>query len=351
VAEHGAISEIGGTPVLTEAKEPRGAAPAEPRPGGGVTVAIPTKNRPERLRETMESVLGGSRIPDEIVVSDQSPDGATRSVVERMRQAAGSCRITYIRSSRPGSSANRNDALRAASGDFVAFVDDDIRVDTHWLENLLREWEEGWTRGPVLISGRILSGAAEGSIPDHGSRLSAVRTVFRELPRSQDLLYGGAFAAPRELFDHLGPEAFDERLGVGARFRGGEDEDLGYRALRAGFPVVYEPTIVVTHYPETDGWRRSSFIRSFGGGAFFAKHVLRGDRTLLRNFGRVLLIQLGKAFRSYLRLREREGTMRLLASAGLIAGFLGWVLASERSPATGIPVGGSGDSMGSRSPT
>ncbi len=100
----------------------------------------------------------------------------------------------------------------------------------------------------------------------------------------------------------------------------------------------------MTHYPETEGWRRSSFYRSFGGGAFFAKHILRGDRALLGNFGWVLFIQVSKSFRSYLRFQAREGTMRLLSFAGLLAGFLTWAFAAQPIPIPHAPVEGRGAS-------
>lgn len=272
----------------------------------------------------MESILAGSLIPDEIVISDQSNGDATRSVVEEVRKSFAGSMIRYVRSSRPGSSANRNDAFRATTGCFVAFVDDDMIVDVHWLERIQREWEDVWSRGPVLISGRILSGIEDSSF-DPGARLSSVRTVLRKAVRTGDILYGGSFGASRYLFECFGPGPFDERLGVGAPFRGGEDEDLGYRALLAGFPVVYEPSIIVTHYPDMSNWRRSSYNRSFGGGAFFAKHIFQGDRSLLRNFVWVLFIQVAKSIRSYIGFRSREGMIRLLSFVGLLTGFMIWV--------------------------
>ncbi len=302
------------------------------KPAVRVSVVIPTRNRPNKMLETVKSILDGSRIPQEIVVSDQSADIATRSFLDRIRENVNGCEIRYVRSSRPGASSNRNTGYRASAGSFIAFVDDDVRVDRRWLENMLREWEEHWDRGPVLISGRIFSGAEEGSMPDLGVRLSCERSVAQNPPRRKDILFGGAFAANRELLDRLGPLPFDERLGPGSPFRGGEDEDLGYRALLAGFPVVYEPTITVTHYPEMMRPLVTAFSRSFGGGAFFAKHVLNGDWALLPNFGRVLFVQLAKSFRSCLRLRADEGAMRLFAFAGLLAGFLGWAVSARSSP-------------------
>lgn len=344
MAGDGELPQIVRTAGLTDVAGSTGTVTSADIPCVPVSVAIPTRNRPTKLKETVESVLAGSLVPAEIVVSDQSTDEATRAIVEEMGQSVTGPTIRYIRSLRPGSSANRNDAFRATSGVFIAFVDDDIRVERQWLERLLREWEEGWARGPVLIAGRILSGVEEDSRYDPGARLSDARAVFQKLPRTRDLLYGGAFGADRTVIDRLGPDPFDERLGVGARFRGGEDEDFGYRALKAGFPVIYEPSIIVTHFPETEGWRRSSFTRSFGGGAFFAKHIFRGDRALLRNFGWVLFIQMAKSFRSYLRFQAREGTMRLLSFAGLLAGFLSWAFSAQSMPVHHTAIEGRGAS-------
>ena len=72
-----------------------------------------------------------SRGPDQVVVVDNAScdDGRTRAVA----LAAG---VDYVREDRPGLDIARNRGVRAATGDIVAFTDDDVRLHPRWLERL-----------------------------------------------------------------------------------------------------------------------------------------------------------------------------------------------------------------------
>src|SRR5262249_1593842 len=94
------------------------------------------------------------------------------------------------------------------------------------------------------------------------------------------------WAVPRKAFDEVG--LFDERLGPGGPLRNAEDNDMAYRWLRAGYRILYRPQLVVRH----NGWRSRSEIASLkwdygvGQGAFYAKHLMRGDPHMAARWGR-----------------------------------------------------------------
>lgn len=296
-----------------------------------VSVAIPTRNRSQKIQPTLQSILMGSRCPDEIVVFDQSDDDSTHKQVEKMQLITKGDRIRYVSSEHHGVGANRNDALRAVNGDFIAFCDDDICVGKAWLESMLHEWVVVWGRAPVVITGRILPDPEfEPGAPVPGIRLNETRMVFRNKIPSVDILFGGHFGASRELFANLGPAPFDESLGPGAQFPGADDEDFGYRVLKAGFPIVYEPSIVATHHPGNQSWRHMRYTHAVGYGAFIAKHTLQGDIAIFWRLGYAFIVHLVKSVRAYLHAQELEGSARLLSSAGLIIGFLSWVIMISR---------------------
>ncbi len=103
----------------------------------------------------------------------------------------------------------------------------------------------------------------------------------------------GNLALHREVFERLG--GFDERLGAGGRYPAAEDNDLGFRLLRAGYRIHYVPDAFVWHRAWRSGrdvlpqrWRYG-----YGQGAFYAKHLVLGDRGILglaaRRVGRVAL--------------------------------------------------------------
>lgn len=294
-----------------------------------VSVVIPTRNGSREMQRTLRSLLSGSRSPDEIVVLDQSDDDATKREVEAVQSHPKGNRIRYVASTRPGLCAHRNDAFREATGDFIASVDDDVAVAKDWLESMIHEWVSIWRKAPVLITGRILppADAAPGALIS-ALRLSKERIVYLRKPRFSDALIGAHFGASRELFTVLGDPPFDERLGLGTQFPGGDDDEFAYRVLKAGFPIVYEPSIMAVHNAKAVlSWRRMRFSYAIGSGAAMAKHLLQGDIGVVYHLGRSFMANLGKSLKSLVLLQEPEGTARLLATAGVVIGLFGWVFA------------------------
>jgi glycosyltransferase involved in cell wall biosynthesis len=99
----------------------------------------------------VRSLLSGDRVPDEIlVVVDHNP--ALEASVARWLPTA----VRLLRSEAPGISASRNAALRAASSDVVAFVDDDAAVEPDWLLRIVE---------PFAGADRVL-GAGGAVVPD-----------------------------------------------------------------------------------------------------------------------------------------------------------------------------------------
>ncbi len=85
-----------------------------------VSVIVPTCNRPVLLREALASIraLQGPDLTFEILVGDNGSAPETRA-------AADEFGAIYLKATTPGASAARNAGLRAATGEFLAFLDDD----------------------------------------------------------------------------------------------------------------------------------------------------------------------------------------------------------------------------------
>ncbi len=85
-----------------------------------VSVVVPTRDRPEVLREALQSIraLETDSLRFEIIVGDNgtSPD---------TRKAAGEFGAIYLHTSTSGAAAARNIAMAAATADYIAFLDDD----------------------------------------------------------------------------------------------------------------------------------------------------------------------------------------------------------------------------------
>ena len=85
-----------------------------------VSVIIPTYNRAKYLRQCIESVLSQDYPNLEIIVVD---NGSTDNTPEIL--ASFGNKIKCLKEEKGGASASRNKGLRAARGEFIAFLDSD----------------------------------------------------------------------------------------------------------------------------------------------------------------------------------------------------------------------------------
>ena len=103
-----------------------------------VTVVLCTYNRCESLATALDSVSVSQvppSIPWEVLVIDNNSRDRTRDVVEDFaRRYPG--RFRYLFESQQGKSFALNRGIREASGDVLAFMDDDVTVDPSWLRKL-----------------------------------------------------------------------------------------------------------------------------------------------------------------------------------------------------------------------
>jgi glycosyltransferase involved in cell wall biosynthesis len=235
-------------------------------PAVGISVIVPTRDRPELLRTCLEAAFAALRPCDELIVADSaSRDARTEKVV---RDAGAH----YVRCEEPGASRARNCGLAVAGKEIVAFTDDDCRPLPGWLDAI----ETAFADPDVcFLFGRVV-GSGEGvaaSVHDEPDR--------RILDLSVQLLgmgHGANMAFRRDRLRAIG--GFDELLGAGVRLGGAEDADVIERLLSSGCTGSYEPDAVVAHVQ----WRgrrqavRLSYGYGLGFGALAAK-ASRRDRA------------------------------------------------------------------------
>lgn len=95
----------------------------------GVSVIIPVYNRPEFLKEAVESVLNQSYRDFEVIVVDDGSTDSTPDVIDSYRGI-----IRSVRQENMGVSAARNTGIRASRNNLVAFLDSDDLWETSKLE-------------------------------------------------------------------------------------------------------------------------------------------------------------------------------------------------------------------------
>lgn len=119
--------------------------PVSPRPVSGsgsglaISVVTPTYCRPGELGGLLRNLTQQTRLPDEVVIVDASPDTATGIVVEQLRPHVPFA-IRYLRSAK-GTAVQRNAGIRGACGHFIAFIDDDVRLDADFLDVVIGHFQ------------------------------------------------------------------------------------------------------------------------------------------------------------------------------------------------------------------
>ncbi|HVT35953.1 MAG TPA: glycosyltransferase, partial [Nevskiaceae bacterium] len=117
-----------------------------------VSICLATYRRPEQLAALLDDLLQQTRLPDEIVVIDNDSAASARAVVEAL-PAHAACPIRYQVQPEKNISITRNLTVAGASGNWLAFIDDDERAPRAWLQQLLdarRRHDADGVLGPVL---------------------------------------------------------------------------------------------------------------------------------------------------------------------------------------------------------
>jgi GT2 family glycosyltransferase len=211
---------------------------------GTVSIVIPTFEGRDLLARHLPSVLdAAARVAAEVIVVD---DGSRDGTADLLRARFPSVRVLAEPENR-GFSATMNRGVRAAGGDVVLSLNNDVEASSDLLPPLLRHFEDP---ACFAVAPRMLVGA--GTVNE-----SLIRGAFRrgtlELQRAQAppagtpapvailCALGAAVAFSREKFVALG--GFDLLF---SPFNG-EDLDLSYRAWKRGWRVSWEPASTVRH--------------------------------------------------------------------------------------------------------
>jgi glycosyltransferase involved in cell wall biosynthesis len=204
-----------------------------------VTLCICTMNRPDELDRCLKSVFQSSERPNEIIVSDDSPDGTYNKLI-----VAKYPDVVYQEGPHRGLGPNRNACIRRAKSNYIIFIDDDVRVSQDFFAISCR-----------LISSSDLKTIITGHEKNYGGASSwqgEMKKIvphnpdfwgFQKIPVSKDY---GAIVINSTIFPSIlfKQALFDENLRYGS-----EEIDMAQHAISLGFRIVYEDCLYVEHYP------------------------------------------------------------------------------------------------------
>ena len=214
------------------------------------SVVIATRNRAGLLDRCLRALV--SQAPHEIIVVENSVPGGTAAT----RSCAAFHGARYVEHESGGLSAARNAGWRAASGDIVAFTDDDAVPDEAWVVSITGAFADATIDA---ATGRILPLAAETESEKHALRAAAGGVFGGDAPRIIDrsvpdwfamAAFGGAgnggnMAFRRSLLAQ--GFSFDERTGRGAPLMAFDEHYIFLQLISAGHRVAYVPDALVRH--------------------------------------------------------------------------------------------------------
>ncbi|MGH9920661.1 MAG: mycofactocin biosynthesis glycosyltransferase MftF, partial [Nitrososphaerales archaeon] len=262
----GALEELERGPVASAAAgtlgrrlTDAGLAVVAPSLGSGgqlsVTVVVPVWDRDVLLARCLDSL--GDAFPV-VVVDDDSRD---HDAVAAVCAAHGTSLVR--RPTTGGPAAARNAGLAGVESELVAFCDSDCTVPPGWIEALAAHFDDPLV---AAVAPRVM-GDRPGSVLDLGSRSGQVAPLARisYVPAAALVVRRAALG-----------DGFDSAL------RYGEDVDLVWRLVDAGWRVRYDATVAIRHAePSAVDRVRRRFHYGTSAGPLATRHPAKVRHLLL----------------------------------------------------------------------
>jgi len=206
------------------------------------SLVVPTIGRVRELESFLASVqdqkLRSFALSDiEVIVVDQNGDGRLDTLTAKFRTKFD---LKHLKIKPKGLSNARNAGMALAGGDIIAFPDDDCFYDLDALEKVYEFFGKNENRSGLFIR------AMDPQTREDFLKYPKAGKIIRSLG-DPDVFLGISISQfyPKEAVRATGP--FDERFGIGGIWGSGEETDYAIRVLEKGFPIQFEPEIVVYH--------------------------------------------------------------------------------------------------------
>ncbi len=214
-----------------------------------VSVVIVTRNRSSDLMECLDSLKTQTFNIDELVIVDNNSIDGTKVLVKKYLNNA-SFKVKYVLEKKIGFPYVYNRGLKEASGDWIAFIDDDCVADVHWYKNIKK------LSGKFPQLSAILGYSSEywrdsvfaltKSFIDEIGKIGAIKdevVLDHEILDSKNIIYSKKFLIKNNI-------KFDASLLEYAQ-GASEDCDLGMQIYLAGGIALYSKKIKVLHKDPT----------------------------------------------------------------------------------------------------
>jgi len=235
-----------------------------------ISVVVPTRNRLENLNQLLISFKNLREFPLEIIIVDDGSIDQTQELLNKWESTVKRFfPIVFNNPKSEGPAVARNIGIQLASGDLIAFTDDDCIVHPHWVKEIQKSniWNN---KGQIVgIGGRVLP-FRKGIVSDYFT----FHRILEPPHYTQYLVTANACYLRSKLLEVNG---FDECH----KYPGGEDNGLSLNLFKLGYRFGYEKNMIVWHDYRTS---LLSFMKTFyrygkGCAEITQKHLLKNKQT------------------------------------------------------------------------
>jgi glycosyltransferase involved in cell wall biosynthesis len=230
------------------------------------SIIVPTYNRPAKLAVCLEALcrLDYPRDGFEVIVVD---DGSNTLLQPVMASFFDQLDVTLLTQTNAGPAAARNTGAKRATGEFLAFIDDDCTPLPDWLQKLANRFAE---IPDHAVGGRTLNALFENLYSTASQNLiNTSYAYYNHIPSQASFFASNNLTVPAAHFHSIG--------GFDITFKTSEDRDFCDRWRYHGFQMTYAPEILIYHSHPLNFrafWRRHF---NYGTGAY-RYHQARAQR-------------------------------------------------------------------------
>lgn len=230
-----------------------------------VSVIVPVYNGEDSIGETIQKILAQNYQGQKeiIIVNDGSKD--------QTEQIVRTYPVIYLCQDNAGPASARNLGAKHARGNILVFTDADCCAEQHWLSRLM----EGFVSDDI--------GAVAGSYSIANKQFMLARIIHDEIRFRHEHLMPDFPQAFGSYNVAIKKEVFQKVLGfsTGYRCASGEDNDLSYKILKAGYKIKFVKNALVAHYHQTHVWKylKEQYRHGFWRVRMYKEHpqMVKGD--------------------------------------------------------------------------
>ena len=212
-----------------------------------VDVVIPTIGRKKYLYDVLQDFTKQTVLPKKIIIVEQHPDKEKTSELDYLQNQDWPFEIKHIFTHTLGVCNARNVALDEATSEWIYMADDDIRFDSHFIENIFERISQ--------YGNEVMTSAC----PQKNEP-----TTLHHIIQWATFGTGNSFVKRSVLGNHV-------RFNMALEFGYGEDKDFGMQLRNQGADIIYLPEPKILHLKAPVGGFRFKHIKPWQDDAVFPK--------------------------------------------------------------------------------